>query len=170
MVITCSQCGGTIGLCSGLGFRALPHQMGPLNSAMIPKGHAEVSCVLDHSHALDIIFDGLLSKNILSHISGHITIMNANLYLPVRIDEKRTITGAMELNLANATPSFQTGGHLGVLLHELLAGLPPSYDDRADEIRKSSVHAHRSPLAIGPLLSRPGVNSSKPATVSRWRL
>lgn len=101
-------------------------------------------CALDQLHELDIVYHGLELKHILLNSSGHIAIADHHLYVSDRKDEKSNSTGtalcpAPEVLLGQEYCEQSDWWILGTILHEMLTGIPPFYDQQVDESHRKIV-------------------------------
>lgn len=102
---------------------------------------AELLCALECLHGFNVIYRDLKPENILLDYQGHIALCDFGLCKLDMKDEDRTNTFcgtpeylAPELLLGagyNKTVDWWT---LGVLLYEMLTGLPPFYDENTNEM------------------------------------
>ncbi|KAF2637460.1 serine/threonine-protein kinase YPK2/YKR2 [Massarina eburnea CBS 473.64] len=102
---------------------------------------AELLCALECLHGFNVIYRDLKPENILLDYSGHIALCDFGLCKLDMKDEDRTNTfcGTPEY----LAPELLTGtGYtktvdwwtLGVLLYEMLTGLPPFYDENTNDM------------------------------------
>ncbi|CAG8981663.1 hypothetical protein HYALB_00013621 [Hymenoscyphus albidus] len=102
---------------------------------------AELLCALECLHGFNVIYRDLKPENILLDYSGHIALCDFGLCKLDMKDEDRTNTFcgtpeylAPELLLGNGYTKTVDWWTLGVLLYEMLTGLPPFYDENTNEM------------------------------------
>jgi serum/glucocorticoid-regulated kinase 2 len=102
---------------------------------------AELLCALECLHGFKVIYRDLKPENILLDYSGHIALCDFGLCKLDMKDEDRTNTFcgtpeylAPELLLGHGYTKTVDWWTLGVLLYEMLTGLPPFYDENTNEM------------------------------------
>ncbi|KAL1862013.1 Serine/threonine-protein kinase [Paecilomyces lecythidis] len=102
---------------------------------------AELLCALECLHGFKVIYRDLKPENILLDYSGHIALCDFGLCKLDMKDEDRTNTFcgtpeylAPELLMGNGYTKSVDWWTLGVLLYEMLTGLPPFYDENTNEM------------------------------------
>lgn len=102
---------------------------------------AELLCALECLHGFNVIYRDLKPENILLDYSGHIALCDFGLCKLDMKDDDRTNTFcgtpeylAPELLLGQGYTKTVDWWTLGVLLYEMLTGLPPFYDENTNEM------------------------------------
>ncbi|KAI9795053.1 MAG: hypothetical protein M1816_000075 [Peltula sp. TS41687] len=102
---------------------------------------AELLCALECLHGFNVIYRDLKPENILLDYSGHIALCDFGLCKLDMKDEDRTNTFcgtpeylAPELLLGQGYTKAVDWWTLGVLLYEMLTGLPPFYNENTNEM------------------------------------
>jgi serum/glucocorticoid-regulated kinase 2 len=129
---------------------------------------AELLCVLECLHGFNVIYRDLKPENILLDAQGHIALCDFGLCKMKLKDEEYTNTFcgtpeylAPELLLGKGYNKSIDWWTLGILLYEMLTGLPPFYDQDTNEMyRKILSHpltfpgGHVVPPAAQDLLTK----------------
>ncbi|OKL57301.1 Serine/threonine-protein kinase gad8 [Talaromyces atroroseus] len=107
---------------------------------------AELLCALECLHGFKVIYRDLKPENILLDYTGHIALCDFGLCKLDMKDEDKTNTFcgtpeylAPELLLGTGYTKSVDFWTLGVLLYEMLTGLPPFYDENTNEMYKKIV-------------------------------
>ncbi|KAK6531597.1 hypothetical protein TWF694_002782 [Orbilia ellipsospora] len=102
---------------------------------------AELLCALECLHGFNVIYRDLKPENILLDYTGHIALCDFGLCkLNMKEDDKtNTFCGtpeyiAPELLISQGYTKTVDWWTLGVLLYEMLTGLPPFYDENTNEM------------------------------------
>ncbi|KAI9828508.1 MAG: hypothetical protein M1826_006045 [Phylliscum demangeonii] len=102
---------------------------------------AELLCALECLHGFNVIYRDLKPENILLDYSGHIALCDFGLCKLDMKDDDRTNTFcgtpeylAPELLLGQGYTKSVDWWTLGVLLYEMLTGLPPFYNENTNEM------------------------------------
>jgi len=114
---------------------------------------AELLLALEHLHAFNVVYRDLKPENILLDYSGHIALCDFGLCKLNMSDDDKTNTFcgtpeylAPELLLGQGYTKCVDWWTLGVLLYEMLTGLPPYYDENTNEMYRKIL---QDPLRFG---------------------
>ncbi|PKI83216.1 hypothetical protein MVES_002856 [Malassezia vespertilionis] len=118
---------------------------------------AELFCALEHLHDFNVIYRDLKPENILLDYKGHIALCDFGLCKLNMGDRDTTHTFcgtpeylAPELLLGHGYTKSVDWWTLGVLLYEMLTGLPPFYSEDVNEMYRKILH---DPLTFTPEIS-----------------
>ncbi|MCO5565622.1 hypothetical protein L7F22_019296 [Adiantum nelumboides] len=119
---------------------------------------AELLCALEHLHGFNVVYRDLKPENILLDYTGHIALCDFGLCKLNMGDDETTNTFcgtpeylAPELLLGHGYTKAVDWWTLGVLLYEMLTGLPPFYSEDVNEMYRKIL---QDPLRFGDEVSR----------------
>ncbi|CAO3633309.1 unnamed protein product [Cunninghamella echinulata] len=108
---------------------------------------AELLCALECLHDFNVVYRDLKPENILIDYNGHIALCDFGLCKLNMKENERTNTFcgtpeylAPELLLGQGYSKTVDWWTLGVLLYEMLTGLPPFYDENTNEMYRKILH------------------------------
>ncbi|WFD18393.1 non-specific serine/threonine protein kinase [Malassezia caprae] len=108
---------------------------------------AELFCALEHLHSFHVIYRDLKPENILLDFTGHIALCDFGLCKLNMGDKETTHTFcgtpeylAPELLLGRGYTKAVDWWTLGVLLYEMLTGLPPFFSEDVNEMYRKILH------------------------------
>jgi len=95
---------------------------------------AEIALAFEHLHSMGVVYRDLKPENLLFSAAGHVKIADFGFAKRVGSEKTFTVCGTPEYL---APEIIQTTGHgipvdwwaLGVLIYEMLAGIPPFFDE-----------------------------------------
>ncbi|CAH1762009.1 13207_t:CDS:2 [Entrophospora sp. SA101] len=124
---------------------------------------AELLCALECLHDFNVVYRDLKPENILLDYSGHIALCDFGLCKLNMTESETTNTFcgtpeylAPELLVGQGYTKTVDWWTLGVLLYEMLTGLPPFYDDNVNEMyRKILQDELRFPEEVGTQAKNP---------------
>eukprot|EP00475_Leptophrys_vorax_P019699 TRINITY_DN26_c0_g2_i4.p1 TRINITY_DN26_c0_g2~~TRINITY_DN26_c0_g2_i4.p1 ORF type:complete len:524 (-),score=131.43 TRINITY_DN26_c0_g2_i4:73-1644(-) len=115
---------------------------------------AEIACAIGHLHSLDFIYRDLKPENILVDTEGHVCLTDFGLAKRVEPDEPlaTTFVGTPQYiapEIVNQQPHGKSVDwwSLGILLYELVVGVPPFHSDNMNELFQKIIKA---PLRFPP--------------------
>ncbi|KAL1918001.1 uncharacterized protein VTP21DRAFT_3267 [Calcarisporiella thermophila] len=108
---------------------------------------AELLCALECLHVYNVIYRDLKPENILIDYNGHIALCDFGLCKLNMVENATTNTFcgtpeylAPELLLGQGYTKVVDWWTLGILLYEMLTGLPPFYDENTNEMYRKILH------------------------------
>ncbi|CBQ67894.1 probable Serine/threonine-protein kinase gad8 [Sporisorium reilianum SRZ2] len=118
---------------------------------------AELLCALEHLHGFNVVYRDLKPENILLDYTGHIALCDFGLCKLNMGDQETTNTFcgtpeylSPELLLGQGYTKAVDWWTLGVLLYEMLTGLPPFYSEDVNEMYRKIL---QDPLRFGDEVS-----------------
>ncbi|KAM0749889.1 Pkinase-domain-containing protein [Meredithblackwellia eburnea MCA 4105] len=135
---------------------------------------AELLCALEHLHQFNVIYRDLKPENILIDFRGHIALCDFGLCKLNMTESETTNTFcgtpeylAPELLLGHGYQKTVDWWTLGVLLYEMLSGLPPFYSENTNEMYQKiltdplkfpdEIHSDARSLLTGLLTRDPAI-------------